>query len=206
MDNKKGKNIYESGLTFIKYVVDTAREPFLILDKDLRVVSANDTFYRFFSVSHKETEGVLVYDIGNGQWNNPQLRRLLETVLPEGTFFKDFEIEHEFPYVGRKVMLLNARRVFDSNQENTYIILAMEDVSRERLLEEGLREYAKILEEKVLARTKDQEGRLVELEKLNKFMVDRELKMVELKIVIETLHATIKTLEERVEKLINEKK
>jgi len=111
-DILKVDNIHQEGWTYIRYVVDLAREPFLILDKSLRIISANESFYRTFLVAQEETEQKLVYDLGNGQWNSPQLRSLLEDILPKSTFFKDFEVEHEFPLIGKKVMMVNARNVF----------------------------------------------------------------------------------------------
>jgi PAS domain-containing protein len=174
-------SLYEAGWTYIRYVVDIAREPFLVLDKDLRIISGNAAFYRMFLVTKEDTEQKLVYDLGNGQWNSPQLRRLLEEILPRSTFFKDFEIEHEFPLIGKKVMMINARIMFSKGDEKPLIIMAMEDVTKQRLIEEKLQDYAKELEEKVMERTKELEVRISELETMNKTMVDRELRMVELK-------------------------
>jgi len=173
--------IHETGWTYIRYVVDLAREPFLILDKSLKIVSANDAFYRMFLVTEKETEGKLVYDLGNGQWNSLQLKKLLEDILPKRSFFKDFEVEHEFPLIGNKVMMVNARNLIIKDDRTPLIIMAIEDVTRQRLLEEKLKVYAKELEVKVLERTNELEARIKELESMNSSMVDRELKMIELK-------------------------
>ena len=103
--------LWEVSWTYIKTVVDIVREPVLILDKDLRIMSANESFYRTFQVESKDTEGQVVYKLGNGQWNIPALRKLLEDILPKNTFFKGFEVTHEFPFIGRKVMILNARQI-----------------------------------------------------------------------------------------------
>ncbi len=180
-------SIKDAGWTYIRFVVDVAREPFLILDRDLRIISGNEAFYRLFLVTSQETEHKLVYDLGNGQWNSPQLRRLLEDILPKSTFFKDFEVEHEFPLIGRKVMMVNARIMFGKGEEKPLIIMAMEDVSKHRLLEEKLQVYAKQLEVKVLERTNELEIRIKELETMNESMVDRELRMVDLKKEMEEL-------------------
>lgn len=91
-------------------IVDTVREPLLILDDDLRVRRGNRSFYQTFRVAPEDTEGRLVYELGNHQWAIPALRRLLEEVLPRNTVFNDFEVAHDFPAIGPKVMLLNARR------------------------------------------------------------------------------------------------
>ena len=89
-------------------IVDTVREPLLILDTTLRVQSANRAFYQTFHVSPEETEDRLIYELGDGQWDIPALRTLLEDIIPQSSVFNDFEIQHTFPAIGRKVMLLNA--------------------------------------------------------------------------------------------------
>jgi two-component system CheB/CheR fusion protein len=120
--------------TYVKTVADIVREPILILDKDLRVMAANDSFYRMFQVDQKDTEHTLVYKLGNGQWDIPELRKLLEEIIPKNTFFKDFEITHEFPFIGHKVMVLNARQIHFVNNDApelfpSIIFLAIEDIS-----------------------------------------------------------------------------
>lgn len=117
-------------LKFAKDIMDTVREPFLVLDAKLRVVSANPAFYRTFKVRKKETEGTLIYKLGNSQWNIPKLRTLLEAILPKKSELTDFEVSHCFPAIGGKIMLLNARRI--DNVE--FILLAIEDITeRQRL-------------------------------------------------------------------------
>jgi two-component system, chemotaxis family, CheB/CheR fusion protein len=116
-------------------IVDTLREPLLVLDAGLRVRRANRAFYRAFKVTPEETEGRLVYELGNHQWDIPQLRRLLEDVLPRDSFFDDFEVVHDFESIGRKVMLLNARRVFRESNHTESILLAIEDITDRRRLE-----------------------------------------------------------------------
>jgi len=180
---------YEMGWTYIRFVVDIAREPFLILDNDLRVVSVNDAFLRMFLVTQEQTESNLVYDLGNGQWNSSQLRALLEDILPKSNFFKDFEVEHDFPLIGRKVMMVNARMMYVKDDKKPYIIMAFEDVTKHKLLEEQLLNYSKRLEQNVMDRTLELEKRISELEVMNKSMVDRELRMVELKKEMEVLRA-----------------
>jgi len=113
-------------------IVDTVREPLLILHEDLRVQSANHAFYATFKIDPAETEGRLVYDLGNRQWDIPELHRLLGEVLPDNEFFEDFEVEQEFEAIGRRIMLLNARRV-DHLQ---LILLAIEDVTARRRAEQ----------------------------------------------------------------------
>lgn len=112
-------------LLYYKDITETTREPFIILDKDLSVVSANQAFYRKFKVGKKATEGRLIYELGNNQWDAPKLRELLEHILPKHRVLNNYELTHDFPVIGRKTMLLNARQV-DSKQ---LILLAMEDVT-----------------------------------------------------------------------------
>jgi signal transduction histidine kinase/CheY-like chemotaxis protein len=112
---------------FAQDVFDTVREPLLVLDAALRVRSANSTFYKTFRVSAAETEGLHIYELGNGQWDIPDLRTLLEEIVPESTVFNDFVLEHDFPHIGRRVMLLNARKLHDE-----LVLLAMEDVTEKR--------------------------------------------------------------------------
>ena len=119
----------------------TLRSPFLVLDADLQVVSANRSFYMTFRVEPAETEGRFLYDLGNGQWNIPELRRLLEDVLPQNHSFEDFEVVREFEGgVGRKTMLLNARRVHKPGDHSQLILLAIEDITARRAAEQALRE------------------------------------------------------------------
>jgi len=94
---------------YAQNIVDTVREPLLILDATLRVRSANRAFYQTFHVSPGETEGRLIYELGNGQWDIPDLRTLLEDIVPKSSVFDDFELDHTFPAIGRRVMLLKRR-------------------------------------------------------------------------------------------------
>src|SRR5437588_9654378 len=116
-------------------IVDTVREPLLILDTTLRVRSANRAFYQTFHVSSEETENRLIYELGNGQWDIPALRTLLEDIVPKNSVFSDFELEHSFPVIGRRVMLLNARQLKAGNH-GELLVLAMEDVTERRRAEE----------------------------------------------------------------------
>jgi len=106
-------------------LVDALRDPFLVLDWELRVKFANGPFYKTFDVERSQTEGRLIYELGNGQWNIPRLRELLETVLPKVETFNDFEVEHSFENIGRRVMLLNARRI----DHLKLILVVIEDVT-----------------------------------------------------------------------------
>ncbi len=179
--------LWEVAWTYIKTVVDTAREPFLIIDKDLRVLSANRTFYRIFQSTTKQTEGQLVYSLGDGQWDIAKLRVLLEDILSKNTYFEGFKVEHDFPKIGHRIMILNARKIHKAGEKRQIILLAMEDVTKQKKLEDQSRDYTKRLALEVGKRTVELEARVKEMESLNKTMIGRELKMVELKKEIEDL-------------------
>ncbi|MDX1531288.1 MAG: PAS domain-containing protein, partial [Rhodothermales bacterium] len=115
----------EAEAAFASHIVDTIRESLLVLDTDLRVLKANESFYETFQVSPDETEGHLIYELGDGQWDLPELRTLIERILPENEAFNDYEVAHDFEHIGRRTMLLNARRL--DNQQR--ILLAIEDVT-----------------------------------------------------------------------------
>src|SRR5437868_6326655 len=121
--------------TYAQDIVNTVREPLLMLDTALRVRSANRAFYQTFRVSAGETEGRLIYELGNGQWDIPDLRTLLEDIVPRSSAFNDFELEHDFPAIGRRVMLLNARKL-QAGHHGELLVLAMEDVTERRRAEE----------------------------------------------------------------------
>lgn len=121
-------------------IVDTVREPLLVLSADLRVRKANRSFYRTFKVTPEETVGKLIYDLGNQQWDIPWLRKLLEEVLAQDTAFDDFEVDHVFPAIGRKLMLLNARRICRQDNQTEFILLAIEDTTEYRQGAEARRE------------------------------------------------------------------
>jgi len=122
---------------YAQNIVDTVREPLLILDATLRVRSANRAFYQTFHVSPAETEGRLIYELGNGQWDIPDLRTLLEDIVPKSSVFDDFELDHTFPVIGRRVMLLNARKL-QAGRHGELLVLAMEDVTARKRAEESL--------------------------------------------------------------------
>ena len=120
-------------------IVGTVREPLVVLDAELRVISANPSFYRTFKVTSEETEGRIIYELDNRQWDIPALRELLEQILPQNTRFDDFEVENDFETIGRRVMLLNARRIYREANKTQMILLAIEDITERRRAEEELR-------------------------------------------------------------------
>jgi two-component system CheB/CheR fusion protein len=117
---------------FTLSVISTVREPMVVLDSELRVISVNRSFYKTFLVDPHETENKLIFDLGNNQWDIPALRDLLEKVILQNKEFNDFLVEHEFPSIGYKKMLLNARSIFRENHESHLILLAIEDITNRK--------------------------------------------------------------------------
>jgi two-component system CheB/CheR fusion protein len=134
------ENGLRDALSYTQAIVDTVREPLLVLDRELRVTTASRAFYQTFGVSPKATVQQFIYEVGNGQWNIPRLRILLEEVLPQHQEFQDFEVAHTFPAIGRRVMLLNARKLVRVSDNTEHILLAIEDITeRKRISDELVR-------------------------------------------------------------------
>lgn len=133
---KRGLEASEEALQYAEALIETVREPLVVLDADFRVQRATSAFYQTFLVSREETEGRLLYDLGNGQWNQPRLRELLGTALFRSEPFHDFEIDGEFPNIGRRTMRLNARRIPQRNPRWRTMLLAIEDVTERREIAE----------------------------------------------------------------------
>ena len=134
-------------------IINTVREPLIALDKDLRVVSVSRSFYEVFKTKPEETVGQLIYDLGNKQWDIPKLRELLETILPLKTTFDNYEVEHDFAAIGRRIMLLNARQIQRESGKERTILLAIEDITERREIEAGLERTRKELE--IIKKTAD---------------------------------------------------
>jgi nitrogen-specific signal transduction histidine kinase len=139
-DAKKAQFDAEAATRANEDIIETVREPLLVLDSDLRVLKANRSFYDSFKVTTGETIGNLIYDLGNRQWDIPRLRTLLEEILPQDNKFDDYEVEHVFSGIGHKVMLLNARRITQAGSGPLLILLAIEDVTEKMRLERELAE------------------------------------------------------------------
>lgn len=161
---------WEESWTYIKTVVDVLREPVIILDEHCKVLAANEAFYKLFQVEPKDTEGKNIYKLGNGQWDIPALRKLLQDILPKNTFFKGFEVEHDFPIIGKRTMILNARHIHsrDSTTSELFppiIMIAMEDVSEIMNIASRLADYTNLLEKSLTSRTQKLEVKIATLEK-----------------------------------------
>ncbi len=132
---KRSEETFMEAQKYAESIVETIREPLLVLDSDLRVLSANRSFYESFKVTPNETIGNLIYDLGNRQWDIPSLRTLLEDILPKNNKFDNYEVEHVFSSIGHKIMLLNARRIIQKEIGSQMILLAIEDITKHRQLE-----------------------------------------------------------------------
>lgn len=175
---------YAEARIYAQNIVETVKQPLIIMDGDLRVLSANKSFYSGFKVNYKETEGRFIYDLGNGQWDIPLLKKLLKEIITKKNILDDYEIDHKFETIGRKIMLLNARRIPPTPAKARIILLSIEDITERKKTQKVVTVG---LEEKVKARTKQLDAvnqqlqeKISELEIFNKAAINRELKMIEL--------------------------
>ena len=123
---------------YAENIVETVREPLVVLSAELKIITANSSFYDTFKVTPEETLGNFIYDLGNGQWDIPRLRRLFEEILPHDALFNGYEVEHEFPGIGHKSILLNARQILHNDIGSHRILLAMQDITLEKKNQEKL--------------------------------------------------------------------
>jgi PAS domain S-box-containing protein len=141
----------QDGITLANAIVDTVRDPLVVLDHDLRVVAASRSFYNTFRLARDEVRGHLLYEIDGGQWDIPELRELLGTISSGQSAVEGFEVDRKFPAIGQRVMLLNARKVFYEKGTHSTVLLAFEDVTDRRAIErqvqELLREKDMLLDE-----------------------------------------------------------
>jgi two-component system CheB/CheR fusion protein len=138
---------------YAESIVTTIREPLIILNGNLQVKSANKAFFTKFKTTAEETEGKMIFEFGNNQWDIPKLRKMLEKILPEKSSIVDFEVSHDFPKIGFRIMFLNATRILRNNTEEQSILLAFEDITDKRKIDNDLRLFSEKLEKQVLERT-----------------------------------------------------
>ena len=188
---KSTNDVVHEAYAYTQSIVRAVREPLIVLDSDLRVISANQSFYDTFHVDSHETEMNFIYNLGNGQWNIPALRSLLDELLHEKDAFNNYEIRHNFENIGQKTMLVNARRIPPIPERAQFILLAIEDVTERnasRIEIAAGKDITAGLEGKVEERTRQLnminnqlQEKVAELEVFNKAAVGRELKMIALK-------------------------
>jgi two-component sensor histidine kinase len=197
--------------TLAQAIVDTVREPLLVLDKDLRVLAASRSFYQTFKVAPNTTQGQFLYSLGDGQWDIPGLRLLLEKIVPEHGVMDDYEVDHQFPEIGKRTMLLNARKVFYEGNSHTTILLGIEDVTGRRAfdrerddlltkLQALLREKEVLLEElehrvgnslQIIAAIILMKSRMVTSEESRLHLQDAHKRVMSIAAVQQHLHATV---------------
>ena len=124
---------------YAESIVETVREPLVVLDTNLRVISVNHSFCQTFKVTPEDARGKLIYDLGNRQWSIPKLQVLLEEIIPRNNQFQNFEVDHEFPAIGRRTMLLNARQIYSKGIGAQMILLAIEDITERKKAEEEIK-------------------------------------------------------------------
>jgi len=144
-DKKKELEIQDA-LEYAEGIINAVHEPLIILDENLKVALVSLSFCQAFKVKPEETEGRFVYDLGNRQWDIPKLRELLEDILPKTTSFDNFEVEHDFPDIGKRIMLINARRIYLETNRMKLILIAIEDITEQRKILDGLNEKIRQLE------------------------------------------------------------
>lgn len=128
-EQKRAMQKIQDALTYANGIIETVREPLVILNGDLRVITCNRSFYRTFKVSKAQTEKKLIYALGNKQWNIPELKRLLEEILPQRSTLENYLVEHNFEDIGPRKILLNARQIMQEDEGMQMILLAMEDIT-----------------------------------------------------------------------------
>jgi two-component sensor histidine kinase len=193
----------EDACALAQAIVDTVREPVLVFDKDLRVTAASRSFYSVFKVSPQDTQGRLLHELGDGQWNIPKLRLLLEKIIPEHGVMEGYEVEHEFPGIGLRTMCLNARQVFYEGGADTTILLGIEDITgqraTEREKEELLRQKDVLLQEmqhrianslQIIASIILMKARAVQSEETRLHLRDAHSRVMSMAAVQEHLHAS----------------
>jgi two-component sensor histidine kinase len=193
------------GRALAQAMVDTVREALLVLDAELRVVAASRSFYATFQTSLEDTNGRLIYDLGTGEWNNHRLRELLERIVPERGVMDGFELEQDFPRIGQRTMLLNARKVFYADDMNTTLLLSIEDITERRAAERRLQSLAEqkdmLLEEmshrvanslQIIAGILMMKARSVQSEETRGHLEDAHRRVMSIATLQQHLKATVK--------------
>ncbi|MBF0477958.1 MAG: PAS domain-containing protein [Candidatus Omnitrophica bacterium] len=152
---KRSNEKIESTLKYTQAIIETMREPLVVLDKDARILSANKSFYGFFKTTLTETENKLLYEVAGQHWDKPELRKLLEDVLPKKSHFTDFEVTIDFPNIGVKTIILDGQQIKMRGQEQPMILLVMEDITKRRKAEDVLKRDSETLEKLVKERTQE---------------------------------------------------
>jgi two-component sensor histidine kinase len=195
----------EDAWTLAHAIVDTVREPLIVLDHDLRVVAASRSYYQTFRVDTDDTQSKLLHELGEGQWNIPQLLLLLGKIVPEQGVMENYEVEREFPRIGRRTMRLYARKVFyEKDSKHSTILLGIEDVTARRVLENEkddlIRQKEMLLEElehrvvnslQIIASIIMLKARAVESEETRRHLEDAHSRVISIATVQKHLHGSV---------------
>jgi len=145
-EEKKKEQGIQDAVVYVQHIVNAVGKPLVILDEHLKVALVNDSFCQVFRVKSEETKGCFIYELGNRQWDIPKLRELLEDILPKTTSFDNFEVTHDFPDIGKRIMLVNARRIYLEVNRKKLILLAIEDITEPKKIIAALCEKIEQLE------------------------------------------------------------
>lgn len=172
---------------YAEAIVETVREPLVILDEGLHIKTANKAFFDFFKVTKEETYNQLIFDLGNGQWNIPELKKLLEKILTKSSHFEDFEVAHEFDDIGHRTMILNARRIILEGHKTELVLLAIEDMTSKKNIDKQKDDFIGIASHelktpltsiKTYIQLLQKNAKTIE-DKKSTFLLDKTLKQIE---------------------------
>ncbi len=181
---------------YAEAIIINIREPLLVLDKNLRIITVNNAFYKTFQVNEAETEGALIYDLGNKQWNIPALRTLLEKILPEKSMLSDFEVTHSFANIGDRTMLLNAREVINNKSPEKLILLSIEDITERVLARKKIEESE--IQFRQLAKT-EIESQIKQKQELEKAVLKRTYELQQANEALEEKNNELKKINKELE-------
>ena len=172
-DAEKKEQEIQDALEYAQHIINAVGKPLIILDANLKVVLVSDSFCRIFMVKPEEAIGCFIYELGNRQWDIPKLRELLEDILPKTTSFDNFEVAHDFPSIGKRIMVVNARRIYLETNRKKLILLAIEDITEPKNILDAL--YAKIEQLETSLRTAAGKEHIIAVLKRKIYELERRL-------------------------------